>query len=167
MEIHIGERVAQVELISKDDNKVVIRIDNKTYDLDVVMAQNGVCSILHDGQSFNAELKRFDNGKSYTVNTHFHSFPVQIVDLQAKYLKNRRKDDTDELQDRIFSPMPGKVVKVLVKEGDTVEPGQSMIVIEAMKMQSEYKVKKECRIKQILVAEGDTIDGGQTLIMLE
>lgn len=167
MEIHIGDRVAEVELVSKDDNKVVIRIDNKTYDLDVVMAQNGVCSILHEGKSYNAELKRAENGKNYTVNTQFNSFPVQIVDLQTKYLKNRRKDDTDELQDRIFSPMPGKVVKILVKEGDTVEPGQSMIVIEAMKMQSEYKVKKECSIKRILVNEGDTIDGGQTLITLE
>lgn len=167
MEIHIGERVANVELVSKEDNKVVITIDNRTYDLDVVMAQNGVCSILHEGKSYNAELKRSDNGKSYIVNTHFHTFPVQIVDLQTKYLKNRRKDDTDELQDRIFSPMPGKVVKILVKEGDAVEPGQSMIVIEAMKMQSEYKVKKGCTIKRIMVAEGDTIDGGQTLITLE
>jgi biotin carboxyl carrier protein len=167
MEIHIGDRIAEVELVSKDDNKVVIRIDNKTYDLDVVMAQNGVCSILHEGKSYNAELKRAENGKNYTVNTQFSSFPVQIVDLQTKYLKNRRKDDTDELQDRIFSPMPGKVVKILVKEGDAVEPGQSMIVIEAMKMQSEYKVKKGCSIKRILVNEGDTIDGGQTLITLE
>ncbi|MDD2798320.1 MAG: acetyl-CoA carboxylase biotin carboxyl carrier protein subunit [Bacteroidales bacterium] len=167
MEIHIGDRIAQVELISKEDNKVVIQIDDKTYDLDVVMAENGVCSILNNGKSYNAEITKSDNGKSYIVNTHFNTFPVQIVDLQAKYLRSRKKDDTDEMQDRIFSPMPGKVVKILVTEGQVVEPGQSMIVIEAMKMQSDYKVKKGCTIKQILVAEGDTIDGGQTLITLE
>jgi biotin carboxyl carrier protein len=87
--------------------------------------------------------------------------------LQAKYLKNRKKDDSDELQDRIYSAMPGKVVKVLVQPGDDVVLGQSVIVIEAMKMQSEYKVRKDCKIKNVMVAEGETIDGNQTLITLE
>lgn len=168
MEINIGDRVANVELISKDDNKVVISIDDKIYDLDVVMAENGLCSILHNGSSYNAEIKRsLDNPKKYTVNTHFHTFPVEIVDLQAKYLRNRKKDDTDENQDRIYSAMPGKVAKVLVQVGDQVVSGQSVIVIEAMKMQSEYKVRKDCKIKSINVTEGDTIDGNQTLITLE
>ncbi len=166
MEIHIGDRIANVELVSKDDNKVVIKIDEKIYELDVVMAENGVCSILHNGKSFNAELKRSENGKKYTVNTAFNTFPVEIVDNQTKFLRNRRKDDTDESQDRIFSPMPGKVVKILVNEGTEVEAGQSVIVIEAMKMQSEYKVKKSCTIKGILVKEGDAINSDQTLITL-
>jgi biotin carboxyl carrier protein len=166
MEIHIGERIAQVELVSKEDNKVVITIDGKEYELDVVMAENGVCSILHGGKSYNAELKRQEGGNKYVVNTHFHSFPVEIVDLHAKYLRNRKKDENDELQDRIFSPMPGKVVKVFVKEGDVVEAGQSVIVIEAMKMQSEYKVKKDCVIKSLLVKEGEAVNGDQTLILL-
>ncbi len=167
MEIHIGDRIAEVELISKEDNKVVISIDNKEYDLDVVMAERGRCSILHNGKSYNAETKRSENGKSYIVNTQFNSFPVEIVDLQAKYMRNRKKDDTDDQQDRIFSPMPGKVVKVMVNEGDAVEAGQSVIIIEAMKMQSDYKVKKDCTIKKVLVVAGDTIDGDQTLITLE
>jgi len=167
MEIHIGDRITNVELVSKDDNKVVISIDDKVYDLDVVMAENGVCSILHNGKSYNAELKRSESGKSYIVNTLFNTFPVNIVDSQAKYLRNRKKDDSDEQQDRIFSPMPGKVAKILVNEGESVEAGQSVILIEAMKMQSEYKVKKDCKIKKILVKQGDTIDGDQTLITLE
>lgn len=166
MEIHIGDRIANVELVNKDDNKVTIRIDEKLYELDVVMAENGICSILHKGKSFTAELKRSENGKKYSVNTAFNTFPVEIVDNQAKYLRNRRKDDTDESQDRIYSPMPGKVVKILVDKGTEVEAGQPVIVIEAMKMQSEYKVKKTCTIKDILVKEGDAINSDQTLITL-
>ena len=166
MEIHIGDRIANVELVNKDDNKVVIKIDEKIYELDVVMAENGICSILNNGKSFTAELKRSENGKKYTVNTAFNTFPVEIVDNQAKYLRNRRKDDTDESQDRIYSPMPGKVVKILVDKGTEVEAGQPVIVIEAMKMQSEYKVKKTCTIKDILVKEGDAINSDQTLITL-
>ena len=46
MEIHIGDRVAEVELVSKEDNKVVLTIDGKPFEADVVMAENGTCNIL-------------------------------------------------------------------------------------------------------------------------
>jgi hypothetical protein len=82
MEIHIGNRVAEVELVSKEDNKVVLTIDGKTFEADVVMAENGTCNILMDGRSSNAQLIRRDNGKSYKVNTHYSSFNVEIVDRQ-------------------------------------------------------------------------------------
>lgn len=166
MEIKVGDRTANVELISKDGNKVEISIDDKLYDLDVIMAENGVCSILYNGRSFNAELKRDETGKKYTVNTYFSSFPVEIIDLQAKYQRNRKKDEADESQDKISSFMPGKIAKILVSEGDEVHTGQSVIVVEAMKMQNEYKVRKDCIIEKILVSEGDNVTGGQTLILL-
>ena len=63
--------------------------------------------------------------------------------------------------------MPGKVVKIMVKEGDEVSAGDTVIVIEAMKMQSNYKVNCDCIIKNILVNEGDTVNGDQTLITLD
>lgn len=67
MEIHIGNRVAEIELVSKEDNKVVLTIDGKTFEADVVMAENGNCNILMDGRSSNAQLIRKENGKSYKV----------------------------------------------------------------------------------------------------
>ncbi|MFA6884233.1 MAG: acetyl-CoA carboxylase biotin carboxyl carrier protein subunit, partial [Paludibacteraceae bacterium] len=90
-----------------------------------------------------------------------------MIDLQTKYLRNRKNADGGMAQDRIFSPMPGKVVKILVEKGDTVEAGKPVIIVEAMKMQSEYKVKNDCIIKDILVSEGATIRGDETLISLE
>ena len=116
MEIHIGDRVAEVELVSKEDNKVVLTIDGKPFEADVVMAENGTCNILMDGRSANAQLIRKENGKSYKVNTHYSSFNVEIVDSQAKYLRMRKKGE-DEQNDRITSPMPGKVVKIPVTAG--------------------------------------------------
>ena len=160
MEIHIGNRVAEVELVSKEDNKVVLTIDGKPFEADVVMAENGTCNILMDGRSSNAQLIRRDNGKSYKVNTHYSSFNVEIVDSQAKYLRMRKNDC-------IISPMPGKVVKIPVVVGQEMKAGDTAIVIEAMKMQSNYKVTSDCRIKEILVQEGDSITGEQTLITLE
>jgi len=63
--------------------------------------------------------------------------------------------------------MPGKVVKVLVKEGDKLLAGDTVVVIEAMKMQSNYKVNSDCSVKDVLVKEGDTVTNDQVLITLE
>ncbi len=166
MEVHIGNRVAEIELISKDGNKVQLNIDGKILEVDIVMTEKGVCSLLHNGKSYNAELNRSEQGKKYKVNTHFSSFDVEIVDNQAKFLRMRKKDDAAQ-DNKITSPMPGKVVKVLVNEGDEVETGANVIVIEAMKMQSNYKVNSDCTIKEILVKEGDTVNSDQVLIKLD
>ena len=56
MEIHIGNRVADVTLVSKEGNKVRLSIDGKPYDVDIVMTENGSCSVLHDGNSCNAAI---------------------------------------------------------------------------------------------------------------
>ena len=107
MEIHIGDRVADVTLVSKEGNKVQLTIDGVPYDVDIVMAENGSCSILHEGKSYNAELIRKEGGKSYTVNAHYQSYNIDIIDSQAKYLRMRKGAD-EKQQDKIVSPMPSK-----------------------------------------------------------
>ena len=166
MEIHIGDRIADITLVGKEGNKVQLTIDGKPYEVDIVMAENGSCSILHNGNSFNAGLVRGEGGKSYDISMLQRSFHVDIVDTQAKYL--HMKKGADEKQgDKILAPMPGKVVKIPVVVGQEMKAGDTVIVIEAMKMQSNYKVTSDCRIKEILVQEGDNITGDQTLITLE
>ena len=63
--------------------------------------------------------------------------------------------------------MPGKVVKIPVNVGDKVKAGDVVIIISAMKMESEYKVKKDRIIREILVKEGDIVEGNQPLIIIE
>ena len=87
-----------------------------------MMAENGVCSILMDGVSYNAELIRAEGGKSYTVNTAFASLPVEILDAKAKLLSARRKEG-ERQEDRIVALMPGKVVRVMVARGTGWRPG--------------------------------------------
>ena len=166
MEIHIGDRVADVTLVNKEGNRVELTIDGKPCVVDIVMAENGSCSILHEGNSYNAELIQKESKKSYDVNIFYRSYRIDIVDTQAKYLRMRKKGE-EEQNDCIISPMPGKVVKIPVAVGQEMKAGDTAIVIEAMKMQSNYKVTSDCRIKEILVQEGDNITGDQTLITLE
>lgn len=166
MEIHIGERVADVTLVSKDGNRVVLTIDGKPCTVDIVMAENGSCSILHGPNSYNAELIRSENGKSYDVNMFYRSYHVDIIDTQAKYIRMQQNDD-EQQSDKIVAPMPGKVISIPIKQGDKLHAGDIAIVLEAMKMQSNYKVSADCTVKNILVSEGDSVQDNQILIELE
>ena len=166
MEIHIGNRVAEVELLNKEENQVRLSIDGKEYEVDITMLQDGVYSILQDGKSHNAELTYSEDRKKYKVNTAFSSHNVQIIDTKAKYLRLKRGAD-ERQDDKIISPMPGKVVSIPVKEGDCLQAGDTVIVIEAMKMQNSYKVASDCTIKEIAVSEGEAINSNQLLIRLD
>jgi biotin carboxyl carrier protein len=67
---------------------------------------------------------------------------------------------------RLEAPMPGKVVKLLVAEGDSVSAGAAIVVVEAMKMENELCCDKAGVVKKILVAAGDNVDAGATLVEL-
>ncbi|HEY2744162.1 MAG TPA: biotin/lipoyl-containing protein, partial [Polyangia bacterium] len=67
----------------------------------------------------------------------------------------------------IQSPMPGKIVKVLVAVGDEVKSGQGVVVVEAMKMENELKSPKDGKVKAVAVKEGQPVEAGQTLVTLE
>ncbi len=138
----------------------------KVYELDILEVERGVYSILLNNNSFNVELVEGKNAKTYLVNTLYESFDVEVIDAESKYLKNRKKDDGED-QNVIASPMPGKVVKVLVKEGDKVKAGETVVVVSAMKMESEYKVKQDRVIKKLLVKEGDTVSSDQVMVIIE
>jgi pyruvate carboxylase subunit B len=67
----------------------------------------------------------------------------------------------------LLAPMPGLVVRVNVKAGDTVEAGQGLIVMEAMKMENELRVQAAGRVKTVLVTPGSVVEKGALLIELE
>jgi biotin carboxyl carrier protein len=165
-EVKINNRISTIELLSREGTKFNILIDKTYYELDIAEVEKGVYSILHENRSFNVELVEGRNSKSYVVNTLYETFDVDIIDAEAKYLMNRKKDDGEDAN-TISSPMPGKVVKILFKEGDEVKAGDTVIVVSAMKMESEYKVKQDRKIKRILVKEGDTVNSDQPMVIIE
>ena len=128
-------------------------IDGKPYDVDIVMAENGSCSILHDGNSFNAELIRGEGGKSYDVNMFYRSYHVDIVDTQTKYLR-MKKGGEERQDDKIVAPMPGKVVKIPVRKGDRLSSGDIVVVLEAMKMENEIMAPCDGAVTSVSVTKG-------------
>ncbi len=167
LEIKINDRIAKAEILGRDGNKALIDVDGKKYDVDIVMVEPDVYSILFNGKSYNIELIKTAEARKFQLNTYKDSYDVQIIDAETKYLNNRNKKVAAAEENTISSPMPGKVVKIPVEIGQEVEEGTTLIVVEAMKMQSEYKAKGNKTVKEILVSEGVAVNANQALIVLE
>jgi biotin carboxyl carrier protein len=166
LELGIDGKSVSVDLIGKEGNIHKVSIDGKVFEVDLVEVEKGVYSMLYKNKSYNVELTPGKEPKVYTINTLYNSYEVKILDAEAKYLEARKLDDLSE-EVVISSPMPGKVVKILVKKGDRVKAGDTVVIVSAMKMESEYKVKKDRLIKDVKVKEGDVVDGNQPLIVVE
>ena len=166
-EVNIGNRNATIELIYQEGNQLKIAVDNKVYELDLAMVEEGIYSILLNNRSYNVELVQNGVSRKYIVNTHVNTYEVEIVDAETKYMRSRERSQFGEAENRIYSPMPGKVVSIPVNVGEQVTTGQTLIIVSAMKMESEFKAKKDGVVKEILVKEGTTVDGNQTLLLLE
>jgi acetyl/propionyl-CoA carboxylase alpha subunit len=75
--------------------------------------------------------------------------------------------DEDHLSQSLDVPMPGRIVKILVSEGDEITSGQGLVIVEAMKMENELKANHPARIAKICVTEGESVEKGSVLIEFE
>jgi biotin carboxyl carrier protein len=166
MEIQVGNKTLEVTLLSKEGNQVKIDIDGKVYDVDVAMLQNGTCSLIYDGNSYNAELIRESGDKHYRVNLNYSTYQIDMLDSQAKYMRMRKKNDSEKQADKIKAPMPCKIVKVYVEPGQQLQPGDIVLTIEAMKMQSNISVSEACTVAEVRCAENDSVMAEQVLVSL-
>jgi biotin carboxyl carrier protein len=92
--------------------------------------------------------------------------PLKVTSARAK-VAGRAVAPPKVAPSAVQSPMPGKVVKVLVAVGDEVKSGQGVVVVEAMKMENELKSPKDGKIKAVAVKEGQAVEAGQSLVTLE
>ncbi len=167
IELPKQERTAEIEIIEHDGSRYVIKIDEKIFEVDLIEVSKGIYSLLNDGKSFNVEAIPIGGNTKYTVNTFFQSFDLEIIDEQTKYLRSRNQGKAADSGNLIRVPMPGKVMEVFVEEGDAVKAGQTLVIVSAMKMESEYKSGRDGLVKKIMVKPGETVDSDQVMIVLE
>jgi biotin carboxyl carrier protein len=139
-------------------------LDGKSIHLDAVIARPDVLSILIDGKAY--EVKR----ERSAVDMHLWVGPARYsVELRdPRSLRSRKGTGADAQGARkLLAPMPGKVVRVLAAQGTTVEAGQGVLVVEAMKMQNELKSPKKGIVQRVLAAEGAAVNAGDVLAIVE
>ncbi len=94
-----------------------------------------------------------------------HRFEIQVLD--PRRWSRKSGGAAGEGAQSVIAPMPGKVVRVLVSPGDAVEPGQGLVVVEAMKMQNELKTRRAGRVAAVPVRPGETVSAGAILATIE
>ena len=121
-----------------------------------------------------ASAKKADVPAAYTVTVEGKTFNVQVkeggvitADLNGQVVEGgAKKAAATGAAEEIKAPMPGTIVRVEVNEGDAVEAGQVVAVIEAMKMETEIKAEKAGIVKEILVGAKDVVTAGQAIITI-
>lgn len=167
LELKVNNRTAVVKELKREGNVRTIAVDDEIYEVDIVKVRSNEYSVLYKGKSHNIEVVENSEPKHYSINTFFSKFDVEVFDNESRYMQFRTHSGHNSGDNIIKSPMPGKVVKILVNAGDRVEAGQTVIILSAMKMESEFKAGKDGIVTEIAVKEGENVDINQLLVVIE
>jgi biotin carboxyl carrier protein len=158
-----GEKTRVIEL-HRDTAGWQVNLDGLPVAVDAVKIAPNTISILLDGQSFEISVTPSPDGK-LKLQTGAQEFTAEVIDPRA--WSGRRHGNVEaEGRQQIVAPMPGKVVRLLVKAGDHVEAGQGLLVVEAMKMQNEIRSPKSGTVERVLAREGQPVNAGEVLCVV-
>ena len=140
------------------------RVDGLFVTVDAALNRPNVLSVLVDGKSY--EIKREFTATGMNIWVGSVRYAAQIGDPRS--LRGRKDGTGDDLSPKkLVAPMPGKVVRLLVRERAEVEAGQGIVIVEAMKMQNEIKSPKKGILRRLLAAEGNNVNAGDVLAIVE
>jgi len=159
-----GKKTRNVEL-ERDGERWRILLDGQPVDADVVEVAANTYSILLRGEVHEVRITPQSDG-GITLQTGTQEFSAEVIDPRA-WSGRRHSGVEAEGRQQVTAPMPGKVVRVLVKAGDRVEAGQGLVVVEAMKMQNEVRSPKSGVVERLLAKEGQAVNSGEVLAWVE
>ena len=173
-EIAIGDRLRTVGIVRKG-GLLQVDLDGRTHIVDARRVSDSIVSMLVqlDGaagpsRSVDAAFASQQVAGDFDVHLDGKTIPVQI--RPAGSFGRQKKAGPGAAASgpqRVTSPMPGKVVRVLVKPGDHVKARQGLVVVEAMKMENELRAARDGRVRDVAVAEGQSVDAGASLLVVE
>ena len=131
----------------------------------IVEAMPGVFSVLVGDRSFRVHVAPGAGADFEVWPNAGESRAISLTDARDR--SNRLAKNSTNGPVEVRAQMPGKVIKVLVAPGATVEAGQGLIVVEAMKMQNEMKAPKDGKIARVHAKEGTTVAAGEPLVVVE
>jgi biotin carboxyl carrier protein len=162
-EVRIAGKTRIVE-IERNSNGWKATLDGHGVAADVVEIAPNIFSVLLASQSHEICVTSHPDGK-LILQTGRLEFVAEVHDPRS--WSGRRHGGVEaEGRQQIVAPMPGKIIRVLVKAGDTVEAGQGLLVVEAMKMQNQIRSPKSGTVERILSEEGQAVNSGEVLCIV-
>ena len=172
-EIAVGNGVRAVSVTRKGP-LLHVALDGRTVIVDARRVGEMELSLLvtptggtEPTQSVDAALAAHRTAGDFDVHLAGRTIPVQV--RQAGGFGRQKKAGAAQGTgpQRITAPMPGKIVRVLVKAGDEVKARQGLVVVEAMKMENELRAGRDGRVRDVSVVEGQSVDAGAMLLVVE
>ena len=162
-----GESQQQQLQIKLDGARVFAEIDGRSYELEARASSLGLHLLIAEGRVYECRVDA-EAGRQGAAEVHIGSRAYDVTLIDPKRLRGGQgtgahADGTAQ----IVAPMPGKVVRVLVEQGAQVEAGDSVVVVEAMKMQNEMKAPRAGTVTTLRAQVGETVKAGEVLAVIE
>ncbi|MEX2465774.1 MAG: biotin/lipoyl-containing protein [Gemmatimonadota bacterium] len=142
-----------------------VEVDGRRVEADLsTLPGTPVWGLRLDGASHRVVAHHTGRG-SWNVNVSGHPVEAEVVDERTRAIRELTGSAAAAAGPKpITAPMPGLIVKIEVSEGDEVQSGQGVVIVEAMKMENELKAQATGVVEKIHVAPGDTVEKGQVLV---
>ena len=163
LQFSIDQETYKIEIDFKD-GKYLIKLGGRQYNVDSQRISENCLSLLVDGKAYTVFVAE-DKTKKY-ISVQGEQFCVEEAKSEAE-TRSVAEAATLKGIPTISSPMPGKIVKILVREGDKVRKGQGLVIVEAMKMENEIRSPGAGIVKKINFKEGNLVDTTDPIIELE
>ncbi len=165
-EVEIGGRRRQV-VVTRSGDGFAVSVDGKTRQVDAARLDAHTLSLVVDSV-WSHDVSIAADPVSGVLGVHVGAIPVAVT-LNGRRRWGRRDEGAGAASgpQRLAAPMPGKVVRVLVKPGDQVTARQPVVVVEAMKMENELRASREGTVAEIHVREGMSVDAGALLLVIQ
>ena len=160
IEVNIEGETHQIE-VTRKNGKFFYRMGKDEGEFELKELAPGELSFLSEDLSFPFHFAR-KNGGSYLLSIDNCTWDASVIDSRTKILKKSGGGALNVVE--VVAPMPGKVVRVEVKQGKKVRRDQVLVVIEAMKMENLIKSPRGGVIEEVLVKEGDSVDAKGVLV---
>lgn len=169
LRVEVGQTLRHV-VVQHRDGLFHVTIDGHTHVVDAVRVDGATLSLLlHDGgaaRSVAAAVAPAGTPGGFEVYVRGRAVPVRLAN---GIVPGRRREvgAAGSGPQRVVAPMPGKVVRVLVAPGETVQPRQGLVVVEAMKMENELRAARAGRVREVAVVQGQAVDAGAVLVVVD
>jgi biotin carboxyl carrier protein len=150
-------------------DKTGVTVNSQPFNWDLVEIKNGNFHILYNNRSFNAEVLEADyQSKSFLIKINNHKHSISVKDrfdllLDQLGMSNANSAKVNDLK----APMPGLIVDIKVQVGDTVKKGDTILILEAMKMENVLKSVGDGIVKNIKIIPKQNVEKNQVLIEFE
>jgi biotin carboxyl carrier protein len=158
----VGDDTIQFDLEPSTSGDVAATIQGRSYRLQPTEVEPGIFWFTQNGRSVEVQVSASSNG--YVVLINGHRVNVRLLDRRA--LLQGAGSRTRNSRNEVRSPMPGKIVRILVREGDRVDKDDDLLIVEAMKMQNRMSASGAGIVEKIMVAEGETVNAGDLLVVV-